>query len=138
MRLTNYVRYTSLICLSGLISGCGSGFLPVLTGTGGFIAGSGGQDGADGGDGVSCWQWAEYPTCDLNDDGTCDVFDCLGVPGPAGADGVDGIDGQDGVDGIDGQDGETGPQGEPGPQGPSGEDRPHDNGQHNGPPDDRP
>lgn len=127
MRLTNYVRYTSLICLSGLISGCGSGFLPVLTGTGGFIAGSGGQDGADG---VNCWQWAEYPTCDLNDDGTCDVFDCLGVPGPAGADGIDG------QPGTDGQDGATGPQGPAGQQGEPGEDdqdRPHDNGNHGNP-----
>ena len=94
------VTTTAGMVLSSM--GCGNGLVPAIVG--GFVAGASGQ--TDGQDGVNCWEWAEFPECDLNEDGECDVLDCI----VSGDDGIDGTDGVDGVDGVDGEDGQDAPQ----------------------------
>ena len=64
-----------------------------------------------------CWDSDENGVCDLssedvNMDGSCDVSDCVGPPGPQGA---QGIEGPQGPPGPAGQQGLTGPQGPEGP-----------------------
>lgn len=85
------------LAIAAGVTGCGNGLLPVLTGTGGFIAGSATSDGSDGQDGVNCWDLngdrIDDPEEDTNGDGQWTAADCRGE---AGADGIDcGVDGND-------------------------------------------
>ena len=84
---------------------CGAGLLPVLVGTGGFIAGANSQQGdaQDGLDGLNCW--------DLNGDGINDEEEDTSGDGQWTAADCRGADGEDGNNGLDGNTGLPGDAG---------------------------
>ncbi|MFC1819435.1 MopE-related protein, partial [Thermodesulfobacteriota bacterium] len=80
------------------------------------IHGLTGPSGADGQDGINCWDLNGNSVCDIssedvNTDNNCDVLDCQGPAGPQGAQGVKG---ETGAQGPIGQIGPEGPAGSPG------------------------
>ncbi len=120
--------YLKMLCKLGLVTvfggavlsgmGCGNGLLPVLVGTGAFVAGAssgnqnddGGQDGLPGDDGSS------------GENGLPGANGTNGIDGTNGLDGEPGLNGSDGLPGIDGAIGPTGADGVPGADGASPED----------------
>lgn len=107
--------------------GCGNGLLPVLVGTGGFIAGinsqTDSQDGVAGLDGVNCWDLngdrINDEEEDTNGDGEWTALDCQGEAGQSGAEGQQHEAGQQGPKGDQG---DVGPRGIPGESGADGSD----------------
>jgi hypothetical protein len=91
-----------------------------------------GPQGADGQDGLSCWDLNgdsvfDPSTEDIDGDGIASTLDCRGPQGeqgsqgPQGETGPQGSQGEQGLQGPQGETGPQGPQGETGPQGPQGE-----------------
>ena len=89
--------------------------------------GAQGEVGPRGPAGGSCWDLNQDSLCDdldgapgdedSNNDGLCDVQDCVSLPGPVGATGPKG---DTGAQGVAGPTGATGPQGVAGPAGATG------------------
>lgn len=92
-----------------------------------------GETGPAGADGDACWDVNRDGVAgaeeDTNGDGSVDLFDCRGVPGPQGPAGPPGPvgpagpagpAGPPGPEGPEGPSGPAGPEGPPGPQGPQG------------------